>query len=265
MTVSPATRSLTLSIVSHGHGPMLARLLDDLARLPSIAGGQVVITLNKEGETFDASAWPGLNIHLLSNRQPRGFGANHNAAFARYGNTDWFAVLNPDLRLPQDPFPGLMRAAAESARVGVLAPRIVDSRGAREDSVRANLTPWSLVQRHWQRGEAARGIDAAAAAQAQFYWLAGMFMLFPSRAFRDVRGFDERFFLYCEDYDICARLWGAGFELKVMDDAVAVHDAQRHSRRSLRYLTWHLASLLKVWTSTAFWRVTLGRSALARV
>lgn len=252
--------TLTISIVSHGQGRLLARLLDDLAGAPSSVRAQVVITLNLPGEPFDPAAWPTLNIHVLRNSVPQGFGANHNAAFARYGTTDWFAVLNPDLRLPVDPFPALIDAASRGSRLGVVAPRIVDSNGGREDSVRANLTPWSVVQRYWQRA----GVDVNAglvdqnAERAGFYWLAGMFMLFPSCAFRQVQGFDERFFLYCEDYDICARLWTAGFRLKVAGEPFAVHDAQRASRRSLRYLVWHASSLLKVWTSAAFWRVTLG-------
>lgn len=257
--MNPAELTLTISIVSHGHGRLLARLLDDLARLPSIARAQVVITLNQPGEVFDPAAWPALNIHVLRNPVPRGFGANQNAAFSRYGVTDWFAALNPDLQLPVDPFPALIKAAS-GGRLGVLAPRIIDSSGGREDSVRANLTPWSLVQRYWQRAAAGNAelVQEQAAENAGFYWLAGMFMLFPSQAFRLVQGFDERFFLYCEDYDICARLWAAGFRPKVAGEPFAVHDAQRDSRRSPRYLAWHVNSLLKVWTSAAFWRVTLG-------
>lgn len=258
--MSASQLTLTISTVSHGHGRLLARLLHDLTTLPSAARAQVVITLNLPDEPFDPAAWPALQIHLLRNRVPQGFGANHNTAFSRYGATDWFAVLNPDLRLPVDPFPALIEAAGEGSALGVLAPRIVDSRGGREDSVRANLTPWSLIQRHWRcaaAGENAELVQQQGPERADFCWLAGMFMLFPSQAFRQVGGFDERFFLYCEDYDICARLWAAGFRLKVAGEPFAVHDAQRASHRSLRYLAWHATSLLKVWTSAAFWRVTL--------
>lgn len=254
--------TLTISIVSHGHGRLLTRLLDDLAKLPSVARAQIVITLNLPGEAFDPAPWPTLEIHVLRNSEPRGFGANHNAAFARYGATDWFAVLNPDLQLPIDPFPALVEAAGEGLRFGVLAPRIVDSSGGREDSVRANLTPWSLIRRYWGKArsrENAEWLPEQGAEHACFYWLAGMFMLFPSQAFRQVQGFDERFYLYCEDYDICARLWSAGLRPKVAGQPFAVHDAQRDSRRSLRYLVWHVNSLLKVWTSAAFWHVTLGK------
>ena len=256
MSALHATSALTLSIVSHGHGPMLARLLDDLSRLGSLAGSKVIVTLNQPGEAFDAASWPNLDIAVLRNRASRGFGANHNSAFA-HCHTPWFVVLNPDLRLPKDPFPALLQEAGSRADLGVIAPRIIDSTGDREDSVRANLTPWSLLQRVVNRKAGGVDVSDGAPREIGFYWLAGMFMLFSARAFRQVGGFDERFFLYCEDYDICARLWRAGFVLGVGQDSVAVHDAQRNSRRSIRYLAMHATSLLKVWTSAAFWRVTL--------
>ena len=88
-----------------------------------------------------------------------------------------------------------------------------------------------------------------------FYWLAGMFLMVRAAAFTAVGGFDERYFLYCEDYDLSARLFNAGYPIAQVQAARAVHDAQRDSHRSLRHLKLHVVSLLKVWTSVAFWRV----------
>lgn len=247
--------TLTLSVVSHGHGALLWRLLDDLQRHASLRGARVIVTLNVP-EDFDSARWPGLDLLVLRNAQPRGFGANHNAAFGQ-ATGRWFGVLNPDLRLPDDPFPALLAAAGAQARPGVVAPRIVNPEGLDEDSVRANLTPWSLLRRRFDP-EAGRVSVAAAGSAPVFFWLAGMFLLFSADAYRRIGGFDERFFLYCEDYDICARLRLAGADIALVPAARAVHAAQRDSHRSSRHLRWHLASLGRVWTSAAFWRVTLG-------
>ena len=84
-----------------------------------------------------------------------------------------------------------------------------------------------------------------------------MCLVVNAQAWRAVQGFDERFFLYCEDYDLCARLYNAGYSLVVDDATCVVHDAQRDSHRSSRHLRWHLESLAKVWLSAAFWRVVL--------
>ncbi len=245
------THAITISIVSHGHGQLLADLLSDLARHSNSAEWKIIITLNLSSEAFSTEDWPTLNIVLLRNKTPKGFGANHNTAF-EFCNTPWFAVLNPDLRLPENPFPLLLERAAGLTRLGVIAPRIVDSTGHTEDSVRENLTPWSLLRRKLNPQS---GRVEAHETNEGFFWIAGMFMMFPSAAYLQVSGFDERFFLYCEDYDLCARLRRAGFSLAVETRVASVHHAQRDSHRSSRHLRWHLTSLIKVWTSSAYWWV----------
>jgi GT2 family glycosyltransferase len=79
-----------------------------------------------------------------------------------------------------------------------------------------------------------------------------MFMLLRREAFEQVGGFDERFFMYCEDFDLCSRLRLAGWQLQVIE-APVLHMAQRASKKSLRPLLWHLRSLMQVWMTPAFW------------
>lgn len=252
----PAVELATLSVVSHGHGPMLQALLADLSRQQAIERCQIIVTLNLNDEPFDAGVFPGLRLTVIRNAQPNGFGANHNAAFA-HACGRWFVILNPDLRLP-DPttLSRLMSPAACASQADLIAPAVVDAEGHLEDSVRRNLTPWSLVRRRiGQRLEPLRP-DRPSAPGQPFYWLAGMFLVVAPAAYRAVGGFDERFFLYCEDYDLCARLYAHGHMLRYDGSVQVVHLAQRTSHRSLKYLRWHLSSLLRVWCSSAFWRVT---------
>jgi N-acetylglucosaminyl-diphospho-decaprenol L-rhamnosyltransferase len=246
---------LTISIVSHGHGSLLDRLLGDLNRQASSDRPTVILTYNVPETPVDTARYPRLRIVAIHNDRPSGFGANHNAAFGKC-ETRWFAALNPDLRLPSEPFATLLAAAAKAERPGVIAPTVVNSGGALEDAVRKNLTPLSLLLRR-AIGSSKPHAHADRRSAQSFFWIAGMFMLFPSEAFREIGGFDERFFLYCEDYDICARLHLAGYTLVVDPTTSVVHDAQRDSHRSMKHLRLHLTSLLKVWMSSAFWRITI--------
>ena len=248
--------SFTLSIVSHGHGRLLHDLLSDLDADPMLASVPVIVTLNV-AEAFDASHWHHLAITTLYNPVPKGFGANHNAAFA-HCQTPWFIILNPDLRLvTTEPFTALAKTAATVPALGAIAPQIVNGEGQPEDAVRENLSPWSLVRRRLLGDRAPVDVDQPARDGADFFWLAGMCVMFDAAAYRDIGGFDERFFLYGEDYDICARLVNRGYALAVDQHVAVRHDAQRDSHRSSRHLRWHLASLFRIWTSSAFWHVTL--------
>ena len=83
--------------------------------------------------------------------------------------------------------------------------------------------------------------------QASFHpeWVAGMFMLFRSQDFARLGGFDEAFFLYYEDVDICVRAWKQGMKIVACPQVSVVHDARRDSHRSARHIRWHLASMVR--------------------
>jgi GT2 family glycosyltransferase len=131
----------------------------------------------------------------------------------------------------------------------------LDADGRRQDFTRALMTPWGLLGRVWRRwrGVAPSGV-AASVAEAD--WVNGACMFFRAQAFAQVKGFDERYFMYCEDADICLRLQLAGWSMQGVDWAV-VHDARRNTGRSWRHLAWHLRSMLRMWLSGAFWRFVM--------
>ncbi len=233
----------------------MRRLLDDLKAQQCIDECRVVLTLNLSDEFFDPSEHQDLKLTVIRNGMPKGFGTNHNTAF-EHCDSPWFVVLNPDIRLPDHlALEALIGGDSPSAALGLLAPLVLNSGGTMEDSVRTNLTPWSLLKRLRGQRKSYRPQGPACVGQP-FFWLAGMFLVINAAAYRHVGGFDERFFLYCEDYDLCARLYLGGYSLALRDDVRVVHDAQRDSHRSTRHLRWHLGSLIRVWLSPNFWRIT---------
>ncbi len=84
-------------------------------------------------------------------------------------------------------------------------------------------------------------------------------MLLPSEAFAAVGGFDERYHLYYEDVDLCARLRLAHRDVVLCPTVEILHDARRESHRNLRYLGWHVRSMLRFFTSWPFIRLVLLR------
>jgi len=231
---------ISVSVVSHGHALLAAQLLDDL-RVHRPAGLEVILTLNiEEALPFDPDSFP-FPVRTIRNANPRGFASNHNAAF-KLAAGDFFCVLNPDIRLNSDPFSALVRELGSPA-VGAVAPLILDPDGAIEDSARPFPTLSSLVckalgaepKRYYEIGEESISPD----------WVGGMFMLLRTDAFAAVGGFDSRYHLYYEDVDLCARLRLAGYDVRLVPSASAVHLARRQSRRDIRYLLWHLRSMIR--------------------
>lgn len=227
---------ITVSIVSHGHGPMVSRLVRQLEVLPEVE--TIILTLNVP-ESLVRDFGP--RVRIVENPYAKGFGANHNAAFC-FSKTPFFCVLNPDIELLENPFPPLL-AAFNGARLGVAAPKITDRIGISQDSMRDFPTLGNLLAKAFV-GRSGR-IDVNAQGQATPDWVAGMFMLFSAPAFRDISGFDERFFLYYEDVDICARLKVVGYGVAGVGTTTAIHEAQRDSRRKMRFALWHLRSMLR--------------------
>jgi GT2 family glycosyltransferase len=232
-------RLISVSVVSHGQAALVDILLSDLAKHVKTPL-EVVLTVNiPERLPFDPDRLV-LPVRVLTNPKPKGFGANHNAAF-RETRCKYFCVLNPDIRFESDPFATLIDCLSDP-RLGVAAPLIRDPTGSIEDSARRFPTPWGLLH----KALIGPGIDYAIETDIIYPdWVAGMFMFFPRSAFAEIGGFDERYFLYYEDVDLCARLAATGRRVAVCPKASAVHAARRESRRSLRYLRWHLASMLR--------------------
>jgi len=231
---------ISISIVSHGQGALVGNLLADLQRHCTMPM-EVILTLNiPENLPFRAEDFR-FPVRMTRNAKAQGFGANHNAAF-RHARTDYFCVLNPDVRMERDPFPDLV-AVLQDATVAVAAPLILDPGGNIEDSARRFPTPLGVMAKLWP---GAPRLDYQPDTAPLFPdWVAGMFMLLRSATFRDAGGFDEGYFLYYEDVDLCWRLGRAGLRVSLVPSAQVVHAAQRSSHRNLRYLKWHVSSMLR--------------------
>ena len=236
---------VTVSVVSHAQNALVNQLLEDLAARCA-PGLKVIVTENvPDGEPLRLSQ-VSHEFEIIRNTRAKGFGANHNAAFARC-RTEFFCVANPDIRLPADPF-GPLSATLSAPRAGAVAPLVLSVQGSVEDSARRYPTLASLVRKAFTKGaKPDYAIDQGA---MEVDWVAGMFMLFATEAFRAVGGFDERYFLYYEDVDLCRRLRRAGWPVIYDPGATVIHDARRASRRSLRLAFRHLSSAVRFLASS---------------
>jgi GT2 family glycosyltransferase len=214
---------------------MVVTLLESLLACPEVT--QIIVTRNIPELLNIVSSE---RVLLIDNATPKGFGANHNAAFS-HCVAPCFCPLNPDISLQGNPFSELVSEMASSGS-SIVAPLVISPAGLVEDSIRHFPTIGSLASKILG---CADGRYIVQPKDPVFYpeWIAGMFLLFRSADFVRLGGFDEGFFLYYEDVDICARAWKKGMKVLACPSVAVIHDARRDSHRSARHLRWHLASM----------------------
>ena len=228
---------IAVSIVSHGHAHMLPKLVESLLAFPQVTRVMLTFNIAEQEPVFTDS-----RVEVIRNSAKKGYGANNNAAFA-HCKEPYFCVLNPDVVFKENPFPGLVEEM-QRHQAAIAAPMVVNERGEIEDSVRRFPTLFSLVKKALKIDD---GRIPFKAGDSPFFadWVAGMFMLFSSDAFRVLKGFDEQYFMYYEDVDICARAWKAGQKVVACPKLKIVHAGTRKSRSSLRHAIWHGQGILR--------------------
>jgi N-acetylglucosaminyl-diphospho-decaprenol L-rhamnosyltransferase len=237
---STTITTISLSIVSHGQGALVRSLLEDIKTWTG-ARLQILLTLNISECSDYSDFFNDLEIFIIENTHPRGFGANHNAAFLR-AKGQIFVVLNPDIRAPNLNLEPLIEST-HSLRVGACAPLVVSAEGIIEDSARRFPTLARFAKRSILKN---RSLDYDINIKPiSVDWVAGMFIAFRSEVFRMIGGFDERFFMYLEDADICRRLRSKNLLTIVNPLCIVVHEAQRASRKDKKHMLWHYRSALR--------------------
>lgn len=202
----------------------LASLADD--------GGVRLETIVVDNASSDGSAdlvaerFPA--ARLLRNARNEGFAraVNRGAAAAR---APFLLVLNSDARLQADALRRLLSRAASQARAAIVGPQLRNEDGTFQGSHARFPTLWQELlvlsgtgrllrgaaypSRGPEDGRGARPVD----------WVGGACLLVRRDAFAAVGGFDEGYFMYAEETDLCYRLRRAGWQIWYEPAAVVVH------------------------------------------
>jgi GT2 family glycosyltransferase len=246
---------ISISVVSHGHIHLIDNLLSDIDKHCQTLSIDMILTLNLEEALPFTEARFSFSIKIIRNPTPLGFSANHNRAFAQ-ASGEFFCVMNPDIRLNKNPFPALI-FCLQDASVGVVAPLVVNQNGEIEDSARRFPTPLKILCKALG---GCKGSDYSVKNELIYPdWVGGMFMLFRREVFEKLGGFDERYFLYYEDVDLCARLRLQGYEVALCPDAEVIHHAHRSSHTSWKFMKWHLTSMARFFCSPPFLKIVWRR------
>jgi N-acetylglucosaminyl-diphospho-decaprenol L-rhamnosyltransferase len=245
--VAPA---VSVVVVTYNALPWIERCLE------SVRGREtIVVDHGSTDGTIDAvqRRFPDA---LLLRRENRGYGAGLNAGLQAASN-DFVLLLNSDAWAQQDAVERLVEFAEAHPRAALVGPRGLNPDGSRQLTVRAFPTLWRLATEYLflrklaPRSRAlnsfyAGGLDLSRAQKVD--WVMGFAMLVRREVIDEVGGFDESFFMFSEETDLCRRLWDAGWEVWFDPQAEFTHVAgathggrmfDENVRGHLRFLTKH--------------------------
>lgn len=194
---------------------------------------------------------PGIQVIRLTRNSGFGSAVNAGVALAEH---DRLLILNNDLEVQPD-FVASLLAAGESWMPSVVSPQVVSSRGTveatgrRDPTATHQIVEWLVPLarlRHHRVLQKAVGLDVAPGTDGPRVvdWVLGSVMLMPTNSFRQVGGFDEQFFMNCEEVDLQRRLREHGIRSVALDAPVVIHEGGGASDPSRRQ-GWLVTSRLQ--------------------
>jgi GT2 family glycosyltransferase len=217
-----------------------ALLRDCLAGLAEADGAErvavaVVDNASQDGSLEGLPALPG-PLRLIRNRENLGFGRACNQGAAA-GTAPAILFLNPDARVARDTLSQARKALLADEGLGIVGARLTESDGRTARSCARAPAPVAMLGRafaldrlglvpshfllDWDHGQD-RDVDQ----------VMGAFLMIRRDLFDALGGFDERFFVYYEDVDLCARVRAAGFTVRHLAGPSARHLGQGTTRQA---------------------------------
>lgn len=230
---------IVVSIVSHGDQKVISEsgLVEALGTL---------VTVVRENK-FGIPRVTNSSTFFFENLNQCGFGRNHNKNFesAMLSPEDWFVICNPDIYITESHIRRLIDVAI-SRKKQAIAPHLWDDRrNTGDDNVRPFIRLVPLLLSFFGVRNSSRYPSESLASLEIVDWASGALFAIRADAFLQVGGFDERYFMYVEDVDLCRRLRSKGFEVAYCHDIVGIHRAARNNRKSFQAFRWHIRSLLR--------------------
>jgi GT2 family glycosyltransferase len=253
---------LSILIVTYNSARLVVPLLSRLQIQLQELNAQVIVVDNaSKDSTVEVIRAEHPWVQLVASPDNLGFAAGNNLA-AKHATGENLLLLNPDAI----PYEGALKRGlallASHQRVGLAGGELRGPDNSRQPTARmfprlrdelfvltgmAARFPkspiWSRLDRGWADPEQAAQVD----------WIPGAFVFIPTKVFRQMGGFDERFFMYHEEVDLCRRMAKAGYTVRYWPEIKAMHiggesaktvDQARISRSGSPLESWRMRSAL---------------------
>jgi GT2 family glycosyltransferase len=211
---------------------------------------EVIVVDNASGDNVLAlikERFP--QVKTIASNRNLGMGAGNNLGFTQASGR-YLVVMNPDTVAQADTFQILFKAMEANPKIAALGPKQFNPDGSLQNSCYRYHRCLTPLFRRTRLGKTVVGqreinrflmTDFDKQSNCEVDWLLGSFLFMRAGAFKQITGFDDRFFLYFEDTDLCRRFHLAGWQVVYLPEATIIHNHQRASAR----LPWYQALFSK--------------------
>ena len=187
------------------------------------------------------------DIEYLDTGKNLGFGKGHNYIIDKL-DSKYHAIVNPDVLLKDDAFFSIIKYLDENEDVGMCIPNITDEQGNRQEVYRLELTIFDMFIRMFCKGmfnkrkakHTMQNMDYTKPFQVPFGQ--GSFLVIRTELFKKLKGFDDNFFMYLEDADLCKRVNQVS-KLMYYPDATIIHKWEKGSHKNKTLFKYHINSM----------------------
>ncbi len=190
-----------------------------------------------------------------------GFGKPHNEA-SKYARGEFLVFSNPDTLIPKNGIEPLIEFLKKHKDVGIVGAKLIGESGTIHDSYRRFMKPYDwlikrlkplhkikFIQNH-VRNFLMWDMDNTKIQTVD--WIQGSSMVMRKSDFDAIGGFDDRYFIFVEDMDLCRKMWNLGKKIVYYPEVVWFHSDKRGSNSGSVFKDlfkktawWHLSSLIK--------------------
>ncbi|OEE90369.1 glycosyltransferase family 2 protein [Vibrio crassostreae] len=240
--------NIYIAVVSHNHGNIIKRL----GVLSELSNRYKVVIKNNIKDGVLSSYCNNTNIDLLDSDYGLGFGGNNNFIFEycmcnyNISEDDIFIVLNPDVYITELAIESLARKMSLTQKKLVSIKLFKDFNKSKLDRSARKFPSFLGFLGSFLGVSNSTDVLLENNCDLQVDWCAGSFLAFKASHFLDIKGFDENYFMYCEDTDICFRSHLLSERIQLFTDIEAIHLAERANRVIFsKHFYWHLKSAFR--------------------
>ena len=187
------------------------------------------------------------DVEYIDARSNLGFGRGHNQVLNSI-DSEYHAIVNPDILLCEDAFFKITKWMDSNKDVGMTIPFITDEEGKKQEVYRRELTVFDMFNRmvlksaFKKRAEKHIMHDMDYTQPFEVPFGQGSFLVIRSELFKKLGGFDDGFFMYCEDADLCKRVNQIS-KLMYYPEAKVIHKWEKGSHKNKILFNYHVESM----------------------